>query len=74
MHPERYGRLLLIYFIHHIAASVQADLLIQTVSKDVGRCLRKVLPTEDIAPDHTGHDGVLAAAFNQVRQPPVMRR
>ncbi len=40
--------LLLIYFIHHIASSMQADHVIQTVSDDVGRCLRRIFPTADV--------------------------
>ncbi len=40
--------LLLIYFIHHIASSMQADHVIQAVAQDVERCLQRVFPTDDV--------------------------
>ncbi len=43
--------LLLIYFIHHIASSMQADLVIQAVAKDIDRCLGSLFESGN---DHSG--------------------
>ncbi len=39
--------LLLIYFIHHIAASMQADHVIRAVAAEVELCLRGIFPADD---------------------------
>ncbi|MEQ8857634.1 MAG: DUF2254 domain-containing protein [Pseudomonadales bacterium] len=43
--------MLLIYFIHHIAASMQADHVIRAVAADVDLCLRSIFPDDGVEPD-----------------------
>lgn len=38
--------ILLIYFIHHIATSMQADYVVESVAHEVGRSLRTLFPAE----------------------------
>lgn len=65
--------LLLIYFIHHIASSMQADKVIATVAEDVRRCLCRIFPdsqsgdgsaagdSESARPQSTAADAVVEA-------------
>lgn len=50
------GLVVLIYFIHHMAAAIQVDNLLVAISRDLERIIDAAVPEEPLFPAQTGRD------------------